>query len=86
LNFCPVSHAWLGLQARQQALASGSDGLARDAAACAIRLVQYGEAVELLEAGRGVFWSQALQLRTPMADLHDMAPDIEKTETYLLCP
>jgi hypothetical protein len=67
----------LDLQARQQALTSGSDGLARDAAACAIRSGQFDKAVELLEEGRAVFWSQALQLRTPMADLRDIAPELE---------
>jgi hypothetical protein len=67
----------LDLQSRQEALTSGSDGLARDAAACAIRSGQYDRAVELLEEGRAVFWSQALQLRTPMADLRDIAPELE---------
>jgi len=37
------------LQVRQRALTSGSDGLARNAAACAIRLCRYDKAVELLE-------------------------------------
>jgi hypothetical protein len=68
----------LDLQACQQALTSSSDGLARDAAPCAIRSARYGEAVELLEEGRAVFWSQALQLRTLMTDLLDMAPELEK--------
>jgi tetratricopeptide (TPR) repeat protein len=61
----------LDLQSRQR-------GLARDAAACAIRLAQYDIAVELLEEGRAVFWSQALQLRTPMTDLRDAAPELEE--------
>ena len=68
----------LDLQSRQQSLTVGSDGLARDAAACAIRLGQYDTAVELLEAGRAIFWSQSLQLRTPMTDLHDVAPELEQ--------
>jgi len=67
----------LDLQSRQQALTSGSDGLARDAAACAIRSGHYNKAVELLEEGRAVFWSQALQLRTPMKDLRKVAPELE---------
>jgi hypothetical protein len=66
-----------GLHARQRALTSGSDGLARDAAACAIRSGQYGKAVELLEEGRAIFWSQALQLRTPMSHLREVAPELE---------
>ncbi|KAF8531369.1 CHAT domain-containing protein [Gautieria morchelliformis] len=67
----------LDLSSRQQALTSGSDGLAREAAACAIRSGQCDKAVELLEEGRAVFWSQALQLRTPMDDLHESAPELE---------
>ena len=65
------------LQARQRSLTSGSDGLARDAAACAIRSGQYEKAVELLEEGRAIFWSQALQLRAPMTRLHEVAPELE---------
>ena len=67
----------LDLQSRYLALTSAGNGLARAAASCAIRLGQYGKAVELLEGGRAVFWSQVLQLRTPMADLHDAAPELE---------
>ena len=51
-SFFPV---WLAL--RQQALISGSDGLAPAAAACAIRSGQYDTAVGLLEEDRAVFWS-----------------------------
>jgi hypothetical protein len=65
------------LPARQQALTSGSDGLARNAAACAIRSGWYNKAVELLEEGRAIFWSQALELRTPMTHLHEVAPVLE---------
>jgi len=65
------------LQVRQRALTSGSDGLACDAAACTIRSCWYDKAVELLEEGRAIFWSQALELRTPMTRLHDVAPVLE---------
>jgi hypothetical protein len=67
----------LDLKSRQQALTSGTKGLARAAAACAIQSSQYDKAVELLEEGRAVFWSQALQLRTPMMDLCEIAPELE---------
>ena len=50
----------LDLQSRYPALTSFSDGLARDAASCAIRSGQYGKAVELHEEDHAVFWSQAL--------------------------
>jgi hypothetical protein len=73
----------LDLQGRQQALKSGSNGLARNAATCAIQVGQYAQAVELLEEGRAVFWSQALQLRTPMTKLHDAKPDLEKRLRYI---
>ncbi|KAF8509622.1 CHAT domain-containing protein [Gautieria morchelliformis] len=69
----------LDLSSRQQALTSGTDGLACAAAACAIESGQFERAVELLEEGRAVFWSQALQLRTPMTDLRKVAPGLEGT-------
>ncbi|KAF8510032.1 CHAT domain-containing protein [Gautieria morchelliformis] len=69
----------LDLPSRQQALTSGTDGLACAAAACAIESGQFERAVELLEEGRAVFWSQALQLRTPMTDLRKVAPRLEGT-------
>jgi tetratricopeptide (TPR) repeat protein len=72
----------LELESRQQALTS-SDGLARNAAACAIRSGQYDKAVELLEQGRAVFWSQALKLRTTMTDLRDTAPGLEEKLRYI---
>ena len=65
------------VQARLRALTSGSDGLARDAAACAIRSRQYDKAVELLEEGRAIFWSRVLQLRMPMNHLHEVSPELE---------
>jgi hypothetical protein len=68
----------LDLQSRQQALTSGSDGLACDAAFCVIRSNQYDKAVELLEEGRVVFWAQALQLRKPISNLRDAAPELEE--------
>ena len=50
----------LDLRSRHQALMSGTDGLARIAATCAIQSGWYGEAIELLEKGSAVFCSQAL--------------------------
>ncbi|KIM78158.1 hypothetical protein PILCRDRAFT_11384 [Piloderma croceum F 1598] len=50
------------LQARQRGLTSG----------------QYEKAVELLEEGRAIFWSQALQLCAPMTRLHKVAPELGK--------
>lgn len=47
-------------------------------ATCAIRSGQPGEAVELLEEGHGFFWSQTLQLHTPIITLREMAPELER--------
>jgi tetratricopeptide (TPR) repeat protein len=57
--------ASLGLNhaARLSAIA-GSDVLCRNAAMRAIAMKRDDEAVEMLEEGRGVFWSQALHLRS----------------------
>jgi hypothetical protein len=68
----------LDLWSRQQALTSGSDGLAGDAAACAILSGHYDKAVEVLEEACAVSWLQALQLCTPMADLCEVVPELEK--------
>jgi len=67
----------LALQPRQRALTSGSDGLAHNTAACAIRSRRYDKAVELLEEGRAIFWSQALELHMPMTRLREVAPVLE---------
>jgi hypothetical protein len=66
------------LRSRQEALTSGIDGLARNAAAAAIQSGEYGKAITFLEEGRSVFWSQALKLRPPLADLESKAPSLVK--------
>jgi len=66
----------LDIKARQTALPSGSNGLARLASKCAIRNGNFGKAVEFLEAGRSVFWSQILRLRSPVDRLRDIAPQL----------
>ena len=73
----------LDLRSRHQALMSGSDGLARNAASCAIQSGQHGDAIELLEEGRAVFWSQALQLRVPIDDLRVVAPQLAQSLTEI---
>ena len=57
-------------------MTAGSDGLARDAARCAIRSGHIDKAIELLEAGRSIFWSQVLSLRSPFDQLHKIAPEL----------
>jgi hypothetical protein len=64
----------LGLNhsARLQAVA-GSDEIARNAATRAVLLDRIPHAVEMLEQGRGVFWTQTLHLRT--IAFEDVPPD-----------
>ena len=57
------------LQAQQEILASRSDGLACNVAACTIRSGEFDKAVKFLEQGWTMFWSQALWLRTPLDSL-----------------
>lgn len=77
IHFLPrLVNLGLDLPSRQQMLFSLNDKLAQDAAACAIRSGLFDQAVELLENGRGIFWSQALQLRTPLDELHRIAPEL----------
>jgi tetratricopeptide (TPR) repeat protein len=52
---------------RLQAM-TGLDAIARDAAARAVFLGRSNQALEMLEEGRGVFWAQALRLRTSAFD------------------
>jgi hypothetical protein len=62
--------AWLGLDrtVREERLADAG-GLVTDAAAWAIETGELETAVELLEQGRSVLWSQSLQLRTDLTRL-----------------
>ncbi|KAJ6516957.1 tetratricopeptide repeat-containing protein [Mycena vulgaris] len=72
-------HAMLGLdiQSRQKALKlSSTVGLASDAAAYASQNNEIGKAVEFLEAGRSVFWSQAVQLHASVDDLHKVHSEL----------
>jgi tetratricopeptide (TPR) repeat protein len=48
---------------------SGAEAITRNAATRAIAAGRENEAIEMLEEGRGVFWSQALRLRTTDLDL-----------------
>jgi len=50
--------------------------LATDAAACAITAGEPRRAVEMLEQGRSVLWTQALSLRSDVSRLREQAPDL----------
>jgi hypothetical protein len=69
--------AWHGLDraTRQDRLAQWS-GLVSDAAACAVLAGRPELAVELLEQGRSVLWSQSLDLRTDLTRLRAEVPDL----------
>ena len=66
----------LDVKSRQEALTADSDGLARDASRCAIRSGDIEKAIEFLEAGRSIFWSQVLSLRSPFDQLHKVSPEL----------
>jgi tetratricopeptide (TPR) repeat protein len=63
-----VAYFGLDLSERLAALRS-SESLGGDAAMHALLMGQIDLAVELQEASRAIFWSQALHLRTPFEDL-----------------
>jgi CHAT domain-containing protein len=69
--------AWRGLRAedRERLLADFGD-LARDAGACAIAADRPERAIELLEQGRGVLLSQALDARSGHDVLAEQAPEL----------
>ncbi|KAJ7105926.1 CHAT domain-containing protein [Mycena epipterygia] len=67
----------LDIHSRQQALTLSSiGGLVLDAATYASQRNNMGKAVEFLETGRSVFWSQALQLHPSLDDLQAVHPDL----------
>ncbi|PVF92188.1 hypothetical protein CPB86DRAFT_791398, partial [Serendipita vermifera] len=69
--------AWSGLpiaDRHQHLIKMG--GIARDAAAAAISAEQYDKAVEWLEQGRSIVWTQVLQLRTPVDHLREVDPGL----------
>lgn len=68
---------WHGLtSATRQQQAVRWAGLAADAACCAVLAGKPELAVELLEQGRSMQWSQALNLRADLGDLAQAAPEL----------
>ena len=69
--------AWHGLDrtTREEQLSRWA-GLAADAAACMIQDGRPTLAVELLEQGRSVLWTQALNLRSDLTQLAEIAPEL----------
>ena len=70
--------AWQGISHSDQhhLLQTHAASLGRDGAACAIAAGHPDLAVELLEQGRGVFWSQLRSTRTDLATLQQVAPHL----------
>ncbi|KAJ6586579.1 CHAT domain-containing protein [Mycena sp. CBHHK59/15] len=66
----------LDVTSRKEILTAVQGGFGSDAAICAISLGKYEVAVELLEAARSVFWSQALYLRSPLDKLGHANPTL----------
>ncbi len=75
--------AWRGISHRDQhrLLNQYASELAREAAASAIAAGQLPGAIELLETGRGVYWSQLQGSRADLNDLRRAAPDLGKEMT-----
>jgi tetratricopeptide (TPR) repeat protein len=63
--------SWLGMsiEARQYNLLTEATNMTQNAVACAIKSCNYERAVEFLDHGRSVFWSQAADLRPDLAFL-----------------
>jgi tetratricopeptide (TPR) repeat protein len=74
VNLLPLL-AWRGLhrRGRESQLAEWRD-LARDAVATAIEAGRFSRGVELVEHGRGVIWTQLLEVRTDIARLREYSP------------
>jgi hypothetical protein len=69
--------AWLGLdRATQEARLESASDLTRDGAACLMAAGDGSGALMSLEQGRGVLWSQLLQLRQDRAELEQAHPEL----------
>lgn len=69
--------AWRGLpRADREARLARWSGLASQAAECAIRADRPSRAVEFLEQGRSILWSQTLQTRDEVTPLDARAPEL----------
>jgi tetratricopeptide (TPR) repeat protein len=70
---------WHGLaRATKAEQLSQLAGLAADAAACAVLDGRPQDAIEILEQGRSVLWTQALHLRSDLSRLEEKAPDLAR--------
>jgi tetratricopeptide (TPR) repeat protein len=75
-----IANLGMDHQTRYRTL-TGSDEISRNAATRALLLGCVSQAVEMLEEGRGLFWSQALRLRTSGLD---NVPEADRVELQRL--
>jgi hypothetical protein len=71
-----IASVGLEVNSQQKLLKIHSVGLASDAAACALELEHVENALEMLEAGRSIFWQQSLWLQAPLDELRDVRADL----------
>jgi hypothetical protein len=68
---------WPGLSRRsQESRLSGTDGVAGEAASCAVAAGQPDQAVTLVDHGRGLLWAQLLETRSDVSGLERAAPEL----------
>ncbi|KAG8712639.1 hypothetical protein FRC08_014267 [Ceratobasidium sp. 394] len=79
-----LSHMGLTSARRRQALAENSVGHACDAAATALELNDPEAAVELLEDGRSLFYSQLLPMHTDTDSIRALDPKLAENLEYTL--
>ncbi|KAG9115770.1 hypothetical protein FRC07_007508 [Ceratobasidium sp. 392] len=77
---------WLGssIQHRYESISKAIGDLVTEAAAMAVTRNRNDLALEWLEQGRSIVWSQMLHLRTPLDDLHAAYPKVAE-ELQLVC-
>ncbi|KAG8706298.1 hypothetical protein FRC09_002488, partial [Ceratobasidium sp. 395] len=80
---------WLGssVSDRYYSISTEVRSMVTEATAAAISIQRYDLAVEWLEQGRCLVWSQLLELRTPFDQLHETHPEIAeelRQTSYLL--
>ena len=75
LDLLPL-FAWLGLTIPERHRKLSNMDIASEAAAAAISAEQYNTALEWLEQGRSIVWSQILHLRSPVDALRELQPSL----------
>ncbi|PPQ93563.1 hypothetical protein CVT25_005555 [Psilocybe cyanescens] len=75
-SLCRMASLSLDIYSRQRIIQTARNGSATRAACYAIRKGHFDKAIEFLEGGRAIFWSQALHLRTSFDRLRDKAPEL----------